>query len=314
MRNRVFATSIVAALLLFGGGVRFQSAQAAAETCDRACLNGIADQYLAAMVAHNPSSLPLAKSAKFTEDGVTLELGDGLWATASGLGKYKLYFAEPAAGAVGVFALVQENGTPAILELRLKVVNRKITEIETLVARKETTNFLNTDNLTEPRPIFLESVSPTDRPPRQEMTSLVSKYFDGIEQGNGDIVPFDKDCVRIENGIQTCPGSASSPLGALSCGAQLSTKIFTYIYTISPRRFPIVDSERGLVLAIVRFNHPATQQTVDVPGHGKMTMWKYSTWPNSTEIAELFKVQDRKIKEISAVIVTQPYKAPTGWE
>jgi hypothetical protein len=287
---------------------------AAAGGCDRACLNGMIDQYLAAMAAHDPSKLPLAKGAKFTEDGVRLELGDGLWATASGVGSYKLYFDEPAAGQAGVFALVKENGTPAILEVRLKVVDRKITEVETLVARKETTNFLNTDNLTEVRPIFLETVPAAEQPSRSDMVSMVGKYFDGIEQGNGDIVPFDKDCIRIENGIQTCPGSATSPLGALSCGAQLSTKIFTYIHTISPRRFPIVDDEHGLVLAIVRFNHPATQQTVEVPGRGKMTMGKYSTWPNSTEIAELFKIRDRKIREISAVIVTQPYKAPTGWE
>jgi hypothetical protein len=43
-------------------------------------------------------------------------------------------------------------------------------------------------------------------------------------------------------------------------------------------------------------------------------MGRYSQWPNSTAIGELFKVKDRKIREVSAVIVTQPYKAPTGWE
>ena len=289
-------------------------AAAAESSCDRDCLTGFIDQYLAALAAHDPSKLPLAKNVKFTEDGVPLKLGDALWATATGLGGYRLYFAEPEAGAVGAFALVQENGTPAILELRLKIVKRQIAEIETLVARKETTSFLNTDNLTEPPPIFLQAVPAGDRPSREEMVSIVNKYFDGIEQGNGDIVPFDKDCIRIENGIQTCPSSASSPLGALSCGAQLSTKIFTYIQSVSPRRFPIVDSERGLVLAIVRFNHPGSQQTVEVPGRGKMTMGRYSQWPNSTDIAELFKVQDRKIREITAVIVTATYKAPTGWE
>jgi hypothetical protein len=266
------------------------------------------------MVAHDPSRLPLAKTVKFTEDGVPLKPGDGLWATASGLGTYKLYFDEPEAGAAGVFALIQENGTPAILELRLRVAKHQITEIETLVARKETTSLFKPEGLTEPRPMFLETVPAGERPPRQEMIAIVNKYFDGIEQGNGDIVPFDKDCVRIENGMQTCPSSASSALGALSCQAQLSTKIFTYIQSVSPRRFLIVDSERGLVLAIVRFNHPATSQTVEVPGRGKMTMGRYSTWPNSTEIAELFKVKDRKILEVSAVIVTQPYRAPTGWE
>jgi hypothetical protein len=315
MRGKQIVAAAAAGVLLLAAFARqARPAAAAAAECDRDCLNHFVVQYLDAMVAHNPSKLPLAKNVKFTEDGVRLEPGDGLWATASGVGNYKLYFDEPAAGAVGVFALIQENGTPAILHVRLKVADKKITEIETLVARKETTNFLNTDSLTEVRPIFLETVPAADRPSRAEMVAMVGKYFDGIEQGNGDIVPFDKDCIRIENGIQTCPGSASSPLGALSCGAQLSTKIFTYIHTISPRRFPIVDDERGLVLAIVRFNHPATSQTVEVPGRGKMTMGRYSQWPNSTEIAELFKVKDRKIKEISAVIVTQPYKAPTGWE
>ncbi len=314
MRKGIVAAAAAAVLLMAGFARPAKPAAAAAADCDRECLNHFVDQYLDAVVAHDPSKLPLAKSVKFTEDGVRLEPGDGLWATASGVGNYKLYFDEPAAGAAGVFALIQENGTPAILQARLKVVGMKITEIETLVARKETTAFLNTDNLTAVRPVFLETVPPADRPSRAEMVAMVGKYFDGIEQGNGDIVPFDKDCIRIENGIQTCPGSPTSPLGALSCGAQLSTKIFTYIQSVSPRRFPIVDAERGLVLAIVRFNHPATSQTVEVPGRGKMTMGRYSQWPNSTQIAELFKVKDRKIKEISAVIVTQPYKAPTGWE
>ena len=290
------------------------AAAAAAGSCDRDCLNGFADQYLKALVAHDPSRLPVAKNVKFTEDGARLKLGDALWATITGLGGYKLEFAEPETGGVGAYALIQENGTPAILLVRLKVVKREITEVETLVARKQTTSLLNTNNLTTPPAIFLEPVPEADRPSREEMVSIVNKYFDGIEQGNGDIVPFDKDCVRIENGVQTCPSTAASRLGAMSCGEQLSTKIFTYIQSVSPRRFPIVDRERGLVLALVQFNHPGSQQTVNVPGHGMMKMGAFSEWPNSTKIAELFKVQDRKIREITAVIVTGTYKAPTGWE
>jgi len=314
MRRKWLAGIFAGFLVLVLVALRPHIARAADDSCDRACLAGMVDQYLAAMLAHDPSKLPLAKDVRFTEDGVQLQLGDALWATAGSLGTYKLVFAEPEAGAVGAYAVVQENGSGALLMVRLNVLKRRISEIETLVARKPTTSILNTDNLTEPHPIFLESVSTADRPSRQEMVSIVGKYFDGIEQGNGDIVPFDPDCIRIENGIQTCPGSASSPLGALSCGAQLSTKIFTYIQSVSPRRFPIVDRERGLVLAIVRFNHPGTQQTVEVPGRGKMTMGRYSQWPNSTQIAELFKIKDRKIKEITAVIVTAAYKAPMGWE
>jgi hypothetical protein len=309
MRAKRWVGVLVSALIFTGSAIKSRE-----EGCDRTCLDGFVNEYLSAMVAHDPSRLPVAKTVKFTEDGVTLKLGDGLWATAGGVRAYRLSFAEPEAGGVGAYTVVEENSTPALLALRLKVEKHRITEIETLVARKATTSFLNTDNLTEPRPVFLETVPPLERPSRAEMVSMVGKYFDGIEQGRGDIVPFDPDCIRIENGIQTCPSSASSPLGALSCGAQLSTKIFTYIESVNPRRFPIVDTERGLVLAMVRFNHPGTQQMVDVPGHGKMRMGRYSEWPNSTEIAELFKIKNRQIKEITAVIVTTTYKAPTGWE
>jgi len=179
------------------------------------------------------------------------------------------------------------------------------------VARKDTTSFLNTDNLKEPPPIFLETVLAADRPSRAEMVSIVGKYFDGIEQGNGDIVPFDKDCVRIENGIQTCPGSASSPLGALSCGAQLSTKIFTYIQSVSPRRFPIVDEERGLVFVSTFFDHDATLRSYTL-ADGR-TVQQTRTAPWTWEIAELFKIQDGKIMRIEALVNTAPYGMKSGW-
>jgi hypothetical protein len=314
MWRTFWAKSILAVFAVICAAAAPRATFAAGESCDRDCLSGFVDQYLKALVAHDPSSLPVAKSVKFTEDGARLKLGDALWATITGLGGYKLEFAEPETGGVGAYALIEENGTPAILLMRLKVVRREITEVETLIARKQTTSLLNTNNLTTPPPIFLETVPAADRPSRAEMVSIANKYFDGIEQGNGDIVPFDKDCVRIENGVQTCPSTASSRLGAMSCGEQLSTKIFTYIQSVSPRRFPIVDRERGLVLALVQFNHPGSQQMVNVPGRGMMKMGAFSEWPNSTKIAELFKVQDRKIREITAVIVTGTYEAPTGWE
>lgn len=52
------------------------SAQAADTSCGRACLEGFVNQYLAALVAQNPSKLPLAKNARYTENGQELKLGD----------------------------------------------------------------------------------------------------------------------------------------------------------------------------------------------------------------------------------------------
>jgi hypothetical protein len=66
------------AALLLGGWAAPRSARAA-ETCDRACLEGFVNQYLAALAAGDPSKLPLAPNARYTENGQALKLGDGRW-------------------------------------------------------------------------------------------------------------------------------------------------------------------------------------------------------------------------------------------
>jgi hypothetical protein len=38
---------------------------------------------LDALAAHDPSKLPLAKSARYTENGRELKLGDGMWGPLS---------------------------------------------------------------------------------------------------------------------------------------------------------------------------------------------------------------------------------------
>jgi hypothetical protein len=40
--------------------------------CNRACLEGVIDQYLKALVAHDPKMLPLSADVKFTENGQPL--------------------------------------------------------------------------------------------------------------------------------------------------------------------------------------------------------------------------------------------------
>ena len=76
--------------------------QAAAQSrnCDRACLEGFLDFYVAAVVAHDASLLPLARDVKFTENGQRLNLDDGLWHTATARGGYTLKLAD-VAGNVG---------------------------------------------------------------------------------------------------------------------------------------------------------------------------------------------------------------------
>ena len=47
--------------------------------CDRACLEGVLNQFLAAVVAHDPTDAPLSKDIKYTENNQLLDVGDGFW-------------------------------------------------------------------------------------------------------------------------------------------------------------------------------------------------------------------------------------------
>jgi hypothetical protein len=68
----------------------------AARTCDRECLVKLMKNYLAALVAHDPTLVPFDKDVKFTENTANIPVGDGLWVTATGgPSEFQIYAADP---------------------------------------------------------------------------------------------------------------------------------------------------------------------------------------------------------------------------
>ena len=60
---RTFTACLVVALgIALAGHSRI--GEAASPACDRACLEGIAEKYLAGMLAHDPSKAPIAKATR----------------------------------------------------------------------------------------------------------------------------------------------------------------------------------------------------------------------------------------------------------
>ena len=322
---RTVRTAMLATLLLSVCAVGKAAAsapqdQAAAKGCDYACLTGFVDQYLNALAAHDPSHLPLAAHVKFTENTIPLKLGDALWGTISGLGTYKIYFADPQARQVGCECTIRENGTPAILVVRLKIVDRKIAEVETIV-RRGAEPAQNLEKLGQPNPVWLQPVSSSERTPRAEMLKDANQYFEGIVHLSGDMVPFDDKCNRILDGIQDTnnpsynegwANGAFNP-AAMGCRENMNTKIWAYIKSVDPRRFMIVDEKMGIVFGFFMFNHPGTVLTAEVPGIGKIDMPPSAKRPFSVEVAEFFKIQNGKIRQVEGVQLALPYKQPTGW-
>jgi len=282
-------------------------------TCDRACLSDVVDQYLAAVAARDPSRVLAAPGLRYTENCQELGLGSGLWATATGLGPYRLDVADPEAGQVGVFATVEEMGNLAVLALRLAVRDRRVAEAEALVARLGNPIF-SPESLFRPRPELTRAVPEGARCPREELIAIANLYFDGIERNDGGIIPVTDECLRLENGVQTTLNpERQSPVARMRVAEAISTGIYAYIPRIRDRRYPVVDEDRGLVLGIVFFEHPGNLKTVEVAGVGTVDLAPFTQKPTSAMIAEVFKVEDRRITQIEAVLEFLPYGIRPGW-
>jgi hypothetical protein len=80
MRDGFMKAAVLCVLIGLGTGVVWAQRGPAGAACDKACLQGIADTYLAALAAHDPSKAPMAPNARFTEQAQPLPVGEGqLW-------------------------------------------------------------------------------------------------------------------------------------------------------------------------------------------------------------------------------------------
>ncbi len=327
MSAKNWATAMLVAVLLSGMAARPTQAQA---SCDRACLRNFVDQYIAAMVKHDFSGLPVTTDYKYTENTATMPLGDGLWVGASEAPTtFKIYALDPVSHQAGLLAVMKEFDKPVILALRLKVYDGKISEIEHVVARSVRETSL--PNLTTPRPGLLETVPPAERVSRDEMWRIANSYFEAIEHSDGNLAPFADDCVRRENGMQTTgntvpthdpggpPDAPIDPLRAkirmLGCRDNINTHTLSYITKIRPRRLIIIDEEKGLVFGFPMFVHRGNVRTihiVGIPGLEEMPMNGLRT--SDLEAGEMFKIRGGKIHEIEAMGFILPYGSRTGWE
>src|SRR5690606_23844480 len=177
------------------------------QACDRACLEGFVDRYLDAMIDDDPSAVPFAPGARFTEHGQRLEIGDGLWNTMKSKGNYRLFVSDVEAGQVAVIGTINEDHrdpeqeSPALIALRLKIRDGRIVEAEQQVVRNEEAA-RRVEARGAPHPIWLETVPEAERMSRRELIETANKYFTGMQlnDGKGDY-PFSDDCHRLENGM-----------------------------------------------------------------------------------------------------------------
>jgi hypothetical protein len=298
--------------------------------CDRICLTGILEQYLGALARHQPTSAPFASKVKFTENTVQIPLGEGLWlGVTEAPTTFRVSAIDAVAGQIGFYGLLKAWGTPALVTIRLKVENSKITEAEHIIVRQLRPGAM--PNLVTPRPGLIEDVAPRERNSREAMTHIALSYFDAIEQDKGALAPFADDCERHENGLQTTTNKVAPPLppgsgpgslaemvgkiGMLGCKAGIDSGVLSYITRVEPRRVLVVDEQKGLVFAFPMFVHRGDKQYIEIKGVPGVDRLPTSGLGASNLMAgELFKIRNLKIYEIEAMGLLLPYMSRTGWE
>ena len=288
MQHRKLARIIVQALLATA------AAHAAPADCDRECLRGFITQYLDALVAHNPGALPLDAKARFTEDSVEMHVGDGLWKDASRIRAYRQDVLDTRQGIAASQVVVEEAGSPALLMLRLKVANKKITEIETMVTRTQKEGALfKVDALQATDKNMALAPDKSQLPSYDEAIRIAKFYPAGLKIGSFVTVdaPFAADAYRVENGVITAGPGCSRP----GCENIKTQKIMEHPFITT--RVIAVDEELGI--ALLRMNFGQTNSYG--PGNA-LIVW------------EEFKVYGGQIHAVEAFMKIMPASMGSGWD
>lgn len=199
------------------------SAQQASPPCDRACLRTMLDQYLAAVIKHDPAAAPLVVGFRQTENAINVRPGSGVWKTVTGLGKVQRKYFDPVSGQAAYYGTVEEGSETAIVTIRVRVENRRLTEAEWFLARA------NDPGLNGPRrqggppanlhnPGYLAQNPPPDRvvprnqrSDRDALIRIVDSYFDAITSHDGSVALTHPGCGRVENGTPAPAGKFLPP-------------------------------------------------------------------------------------------------------
>ncbi len=339
MRGFSMRGTAAALLILASAGT------AMAQNCDRRCLIDLADSYMAAIVDHDPSAVPLADNVRIVENAMRIAPGEGLWETAmQGPGDSGIYVPDEEARSVGYMAMMTylaapptppgypideraawrdaqpKSEQPVIVAVRLQLNDAgEIVEAEHMLA-------VLPSSPPRLRPgdqeAFSREVPEHLRLSREELKRIGATYYDALQDDDGSLAPFADNCTRHENGMVTAGGSyaaaadRSEPHVPRDCADQLTSGQFQYIQVITHRRMFAADPVTGLAIGFTHFHHPMDNIPYPVTlTDGSTRMQDFDLDPFDALAAHIYKIgPEGQIHEIEAIGIAIPYQSLTGWE
>jgi hypothetical protein len=229
------------------------------------------DQYLAAVVKHDPAAAPLVVGFRQTENAINTRPGNGVWKTITALGRVQRRFLDPVTGQAAYYGTLEEAGAAILATVRVRVENRKLTEAEWHIARPDDpglngprqpgrppANLLNTEYLAQNPPP--DRVVPRNqRVDRDTLVRIVNSYFDAITSHDTSVALTHPGCARAENGTPAPAGRFLPPVTPAAAGAAASNNDCVSglanfnLSMVVARRIPLVDEEAQAALGYAVF-------------------------------------------------------------
>jgi hypothetical protein len=286
-----------------------------AHRLDRAALYAVLDRFTDALLARDPGRVRWADNARTSENNVALQIGDGVWGTATGRGDYDLRFADPDTGQVGLFTTLEETDQESAVSFRLCVdASGAISEVETLIVRQSDEALKFPNPRFERKPILEATIPEAERMSRERLRAVGDGYFNTLEQNDGQLFTrFHPECNRVENGVQTTNNpDFMLPIAGLPCEEQFRLGWYRYDDRLRARRFPLIDVERGLVMAFGFIDHCGRLAEYTLTNGERVN--SMIRRPHTFYLAELFKIEAGAIRQIEANFITVPYHMPSPWD
>lgn len=284
---RKWTVPLAAAALMVAAAARADSG------CNVSCLDRIMAGYLQALTRHEPASLKLSPGLNARENGHAVAIGAGVWQRISALPAPGLTFADPELGQVVYFGTARYESELGALLVRLAVKDGRITESELFTRGGEPGGKDDFSGLLEPDVLYDAPVPAPRRSDRTTLAAIIGRYEDGISEHNGSIPPFSYRCDRYSAGLRWTNNPAV-PLakGGGTCATSLDG---LKGQTVVNRRIAVLDPALGIAVALFIIPHG------ERPTKG------------STNVAEIFKIVDGKIRSIEEFAFPGAYPPDSGF-
>ena len=277
----------------------------AAPSCDKSCLESIADRYRTAYLKHDPKLAPIASNVRFTENNVEMQFPDGSWDTVTEQVVPALTLSDPQSGNVGFYTAIMQRDTPGYLAVRLKVAGNQITEIEHMLSTKRNlssppTPFGDVHEF-EHDPDLQRTVPPPQRAARERVIERANGYFSTLQHNTGQIYTrFSPDATRRENGLKFTDLEHAFRLGR-----------YAFNERVRDRDFFLVDEERGIVMSRGFIDHKGVMDEYTLTD-GTKTRSIFRE-PQTWAFLEMFKIKNDMITGVEATFIQAPYYMRSPW-